>query len=105
MHFAGNDRSPLLRVFIGDEMLGVVMKDIERGIIGDQYDLTGQAIHDRFEVKFTPDNLTTALNNSPGDKITFGYDITQPGRLTHVTDGSGWEAWIMPRLDSGGSSA
>jgi DNA polymerase III sliding clamp (beta) subunit (PCNA family) len=104
MTFGGAERTPRLRVFLGNEEIACMMSDVERGMIGDVVEVPGYCTHDRFEIRFTPKNLTDALNAAPNDEVTIGYDPQNPKSILHVAGGSGFDAWIMP-LDPNAVSA
>ena len=101
MNFQGNDRTPTIRVFIGEEEIGCMMSNTEIGFIGDVVEVPGQAIHERYEIKFTPKNLLDAINSSPNEEITLGYDTSKRAGIIYVSGGSGYDAWVMPRMDRG----
>lgn len=97
MNFAGNDRFPTLRMFIGKEEIAVMMANEEMGMLGDVYEVDGQAKHDRFELKVSPDTLKEALGSAPNDQIVFEYDATNCEAILRIDGGSGYRAWVMPR--------
>lgn len=97
--FAGADRTPLLKMFVGREEIAVMMANAEVGLLGDVLEIPGQAIHTRMEMKFTPKNLVDALNKAPGSKITLAYDQDKPTAPFYVTDGSGYESWVVQRSE------
>lgn len=99
--FQGSDRTPTLRVFIGQEELAVMMGHQELGMIGDVLEIPGQCTHNRVELKFTPKNLQDVLVNAPNKKVTMGYNPDAPGRMIYIDGGSGYEAWAMPRVETG----
>jgi DNA polymerase III sliding clamp (beta) subunit (PCNA family) len=105
LNFQGSDRTPTLRVFLGLEEIAVMMGNQEIGMIGDVLEVPGQCAHDRVELKFTPKNLQDILSNAPNDKVTFGYNPDKKKSLVYVDGGSGYEAWAMPRLDTGEKTA
>ena len=101
MNFQGNDRTPTIRVFIGLEEIGCMMSNAEIGFIGDVVEVPGQAVHDRYEIKFTPKNLLDAINSSPNEEVTMGYDTGKKVGIIYINGGSGYDAWVMPRMDTG----
>lgn len=100
MNFTGSDRTPTIRVYLGQEEIAVMMSNTEIGMLGDVVEVPGQAQHKRIEVKFTPRNLTDALSNAPNEEVALCYDPEKPGNF-RVDGGSGYEAWIAPRRDAG----
>lgn len=105
LNFQGSNRTPTIRVFFGLEEIACMMSDAEIGLIGDVVEVPGQCNHDRFEIKFTPRNLMDAINGSPNDEVTIGYDPAKPTGILYVNGGSGYEAWVMPRMDLGEKNA
>lgn len=101
-NFAGSDRTPILRLFIGQEEVAVMMSNHEVGMLGDVVDVTGYADHKRCEFKFTPKNLLDALNAAPNDEVVLAYDDEKKARTMRIDGGSGYEAWIAPRADTAG---
>lgn len=98
-NFAGADRTPLLRMYLGREELAVMMTNDEIGLIGDVLEVPGQIPHPRIETKFTPKNLVDAVTKAPGSKVILAYDPSVPNRPFYVSDGSGYESWIVQRTD------
>lgn len=97
MAFAGNDRFPLLRVFLGKQEIAVMVSNADRGNLGDILDVPGQADHPRIEMKFTPKFLTDSISNGPNDEIELYYNNANPTKPIYIDGGSGYEAWVMPR--------
>ena len=104
MNFQGSNRAPMLRVFFGLEEVVVMMGDQEIGMIGDAIEVPGQCDHDRVEIKFTPKNLQDIISNAPNNKVVLYYDPGKPGGMVRVDGGSGYEAWAMPRVETGEKS-
>lgn len=100
-NFAGSDRSPMLRLFIGQEEIAVMMSNVEVGLLGDVVDVTGQAVHKRVEYKFTPKNLLDALTNAPNEEVTLGYNA-EKSTVLYIDGGSGYEACVAPRASNSG---
>jgi DNA polymerase III sliding clamp (beta) subunit (PCNA family) len=97
--FAGNDRFPILRLFLGREEIAVIMNSTEVGTLADVMEVPGYCDHERFETKFTPKNIIEAIEAVPNDDFVFGYDPTNSMSIVHIDGGSGYEAWVMPRKD------
>lgn len=95
--FAGADRAPLLRVFIGKEQIAPFLANEEVGHIGDVLEVPGQCDHERIEICFTPKNLIDALSNAPNDTVSIGYNTSVWTKVLYVDGGSGYEAWVVPR--------
>lgn len=105
LNFQGSNRTPTLRVFFGNEEIACMMSDAEIGLIGDVVETPGYCDHDRVEIKFTPQNLVSALNASPNDEVNIGYDPDKPTGILYINGGSGYDAWVMPRMDIGEKDA
>jgi DNA polymerase III sliding clamp (beta) subunit (PCNA family) len=105
MNFTGSERFPTLRMFVGMEEIGCMMQEREQGMIGDVYEVPGQATHEKVELKFTPKNLVDALNAAPNDEVEIHYDPSRPNKIVYINGGSGYEAWVMPRRETGETSA
>lgn len=103
LNFTGSDRTPTMRVYLGQEEIAVMMANTEIGLLGDVVEVPGQATHKRIEVKFTPKNLTDALSNAPNEEVTLCYSTEKIGNF-RIDGGSGYEAWIAPRADTGAGS-
>lgn len=95
--FAGTDRFPLMRVFIGKEELAVIMNTSEVGTLADVMEIPGQCLHNRLEIKFTPSNLIEAIQACPNDELNFWYDPEDSMGVPYIDGGSGYEVWVMPR--------
>lgn len=96
--FSLGDRTASFRIFIGLEEFAVFMHNSEMGQIGDVVEIPGSAQHDRFEVKFTPKNLLEAINKAPNNDLTIYYNHGSPKTIFKIDGGSGYNAWVMPRL-------
>lgn len=101
--FSGSERTPVMRVFIGQEEIAVMMTNTEVGLLGDVVEVPGYATHARIEFTFTPKNLMDALGASPNDHINLYYNPAYPGKPLRIDGGSGYEAWIAPRKHLDGS--
>jgi DNA polymerase III sliding clamp (beta) subunit (PCNA family) len=101
MVFSGFNRYPVLNFIIGSEQIACQMIEGENKFL-DVFDVTGQAVHKRASIDFTPRFLLDALNASPNDTVTFCYDSEQPARPARIYDGSGYESWVMPRRKGDG---
>lgn len=99
MNFIGSDRSPILRVIVGKESMAVYMAGADTGSMGDVIDLTGQCVHDRVNLMFTPKNLTQALDNAPNEEVSIHYDLSNLRKPVRIDGGSGYEAWVAMRSD------
>lgn len=97
--FAGKDRYPILRIFIGKGEIVCMMNTREVGDLMDSMELGSQASHDRFEVKFTPKNILTAIQTAPNETVDLYYDTSDSMKAMYLDGGSGYEAWMMPRKD------
>lgn len=103
-NFAGSDRAPLLRMFFGKEEVAAMMSNDEVGILGDVIEVPGQISHPRTEIGFTPKNLIDGVGKAPGAKVTLQYDPQNYKSPTYISDGSGYEAWIVPRAELRGQA-
>ncbi len=92
-----SDRSPRLRLIIGKEELAAMVTELQTGHVGDVIAITGQAVHDRCEIHFTPGNFIDAVSNSPSEEVVMGYDPanTRKGKL-YFNGGAGYEVWAAP---------
>lgn len=103
---AQGNRSPIMQMIIGKSELAAFLKGQEAGI-GDVEDLPGQVDHPRVSHYYEPTYLVDAANRAPGDLLTFSYKReNEPKTPIKVEDGTGYEAWVMPRksLDNGGGA-
>lgn len=101
MTFAGADRTPTLRLYIGNEEVGALMSNDEIGMLGDVVETPGYAKHDRLEMRFTPKNLLDALGGSPNNTVTLHYNKAVAYTVMRIDGGSGYESWIIPRKGFG----
>lgn len=90
-----DDRMPTLRMWVGREEVACMMENGEKGKLGDVIDVPSQATHERVEIKFNPDYLIETIRSCPGDKVLMSYNMSKV-RVVYFTDGSGYEAWVMP---------
>ena len=104
-NFAGADRYPVLRCFIGKEEFGMMMSNEDIGLLGDVVELPGQCQHPRFETFFTPRNLMEAITAVAGDTFQLHYDPEKPAAIFYLDGNSGYEAWVMPRRDTAAGTA
>ena len=96
------DRTPLLKLIIGQEELAVFMEDQEVGLLGNVLEIPSQATHARHYIGVSPDNLTSALKASPNAEVTIYYMDGNAKKPIRIDGGSGYEVLIMPRnLDKG----
>lgn len=105
--FAGADRAPVLKLYIGKGEFAVMMSNEEIGLLGDVIELDGQCDHKRLEVYFTPQNIMDPLTACPNEEVELHYDCTSRTKPMYLDGGSGFEAWIIPRrnlTDDGPSS-
>lgn len=98
-NFAGGDRMPSLKMFLGKEEIAVMMTNEEVGLLGDVLEVPGQCVHERHEIKFTPKNIIEAVTNSPNDTLDLHYDTKGTTKLVYIDGGSGYEVWVMARGD------
>lgn len=94
--FAEGDRLPIMRTFWGEEQIAVMLENSEAGFLGDVVDLPGQALHERVEIKFAPENLMNALEHCQNQEIVIGYDPGKVSRALYISGGEGSEFWIAP---------
>lgn len=97
--FSGNDRFPILRIFLGRGEIAVMMDTQEVGTLADTMEVPGYCDHPRFEVKFTPRLIMEAIAAAPNDELEIFYEIEQPAKMLRIDGGSGYEVWAMPRKD------
>lgn len=89
------ERVPTLRMFIGAEEVACMTEGTDQVYVGDILEVAGQCTHERFEIKFTPKNLVDSLNKVPNERVTIGYDISNPMAVLYLNGGSGFEAWVV----------
>jgi DNA polymerase III sliding clamp (beta) subunit (PCNA family) len=92
------ERTPVLRLFLGNETVAVMMEAQGEGHLGEIMEVPGQATNPRLELKFNPTYLIGALENSPNHEVIIGYE-TNPdlaSRGVYVNGGNGIEFWIQP---------
>lgn len=99
MNFVGSNRTPLLQLFVGQESIAIFMEGADTGSMGDVIEIPGQATHQRIQLRFTPKNLTEALDSAPNDDVTLHYDQSTPGRPVRLDGGSGYDCWIAMRAE------
>ena len=97
--FGSTDRDSVLRCFIGLEEFAIRMANSEVGVIGDAMEIPGQALHERFEIKFTPKNIIDPLSHSPSEEVVLSYEVGKPDRLVRVDGGNGYYSWGQPRRE------
>ena len=90
----GSDRNPILRVFIGREEVAAFMSNDSLNELGDVIETPGYADHKRVEIRFTPDSIIPALDNSPGDDVTLLYDLEHLNRPVYIKGEQGYECWV-----------
>jgi hypothetical protein len=73
------------------------MEDQELGLLGNVLELPGQAVHDRFYIGMSPDNITSAMKASPNNEVSIYYTPGMPMKPLRMDGGSGYEVLIMPR--------
>jgi DNA polymerase III sliding clamp (beta) subunit (PCNA family) len=94
-----NERFPKLIITLGNERLHMYLRSQEVEI-EDELELDGQAIHPDIQIGMAPRNLSDALANSPNDQIEIWYFLNgSDKRPLRVAGGSGYTAWVMPRVD------
>lgn len=97
--YAGSDRMPTLKVYLGKEELAVYLANEEVGFIGDVYEVPGQADHPRIMLLFTPQNLINAISKCPSDVIELHYNPANTMDVVKISDNKGYDAWVVPRKD------
>lgn len=98
--FAGADRSPMLKMYVGKGEVAVMMENEEIGLMGDVVECLAGGDHPRTEFKFTPKNILDGVSKSPNDKIELRYDPSNTMRAFYIDGGSGYESWIVPRKET-----
>lgn len=97
--YAGADRMPIIKLFLGKGELAAYMSNDEVGFVGDVLILSGQCPHERFEVKFTPKNIMDALAKCPSQRLTLYYDPSNPMQVVRISDEDAYDAWVKPRKE------
>jgi len=96
-----SDRMPRLRLIIGREELAAMVSEAQTGFVGDVLALTGQALHPRCEIHFTPAIFLDAIQNSPSEEVVMGYDPNDARKCkVYFNGGSGYEVWTAPLGDA-----
>lgn len=98
--YSASDRAAGLVCYIGREEFAVHTTNREMGNLGDVLEIVGQAKHKRTRIVFTPANIIDSLNNAPNEQVEIGYDPEQPRQPVYIDGGSGYQAWVAPRLDN-----
>lgn len=96
--FAGSNRMPKMTMIIGREELAVMLAEGDH-MFGDVIELSGQALHPRAHIDFTPQSILQAIAASPSEQVLMHYDPENPGKSVRIDGGSGYEAWVMPRRE------
>lgn len=91
------DRTPILKLILGQEEIAVLMEDQELGLLGNVLEVPGQCVHDRMYLGITPDNIIQALRACPNTDVTLWYTLGMPKKPIRMDGGSGYEVLIMPR--------
>lgn len=98
MVFSGSNRMPKLSMIVGREELAFMLTEGHQ-MVGDVISLSGQCIHPRTTINFTPQSLMLAIEASPSEQVIFSYDPENPVTPVRINGGSGYEAWVMPRRE------
>lgn len=97
--FSLGDRTSAFRIFFGKEQIAIYMTNDAAGNIGDVIEVPGYATHEkRLELKFTPKNIMEAVEKAPNRDLTLSYNSTVERTTVRIDGGSGYKAWVMPRL-------
>lgn len=92
------NRMPEMQVFIGDEEIAFFVKEADGdGYAGDVLEVAGQAQHERFMFRITPQNMLEAMGAAPNAVVDLHYTVGQPMKLLRIDGGSGYEAWLTTR--------
>ena len=93
-----SERYPWMKLTFRKNLLEIFMKVEGIGEITDEVaiDYDGED----FEILFTPDFLTKALEGSEQKKVTWELGPT-PTLMTRITDGTDYTAWVQPRRSTG----
>ena len=92
---AGGDRLPTLKMYLGGELINVLVKS-ETSSILDAIEVPGACLHDRIEIMFTPKNIIDAISNAPNETVTMHYLLTD-NKIVRIDGGTGYEAWAVVR--------
>lgn len=95
---AATERNPIMRLFLGNETIAVMMEAQGEGHLGDLMEIPGQATNQRLERKFNPGFIIGALENSPHHEVTIGYETAPDlqGTPLYINGGNGVEFWVAP---------
>lgn len=97
MVMLAGDRFPMIDLFIGKGEVAVHAVDTEEGQLGDVLELPGFAAHKRINYLFTPRYLMDAIDKCPADRVHVHYSIDNHLTLMRVSDGGGYNCWVVPR--------
>lgn len=92
------ERYPWMRLTFSKNNLLIYMRVEGVGEITDEVSIDYDG--DDFEIMFTPDFLTKAMEGSEQKKITWELGPT-PTLMTKITDGTDYTAWVQPRRSTG----
>lgn len=90
------ERYPIMRLTIGNEVIRIFMNVEGVGEMEDEVAIAG-AVHEPYEVFFTPTNFLDGLSNGAKPQINYHYDPDKPLSFAYFEDGDGYESWIVPR--------
>lgn len=105
MLLVASDRYPRLDITFGDERIHIALRAEGTGLIEDQIDVDGQAVHEDFTNYFDPKNMLDAIRNCPNSKLKIGYDASNARVPFYIDGGSGYEAWVVPRAKTAPGAA
>lgn len=97
MVMGARDRTPLLKVIVGEEEFAVMMEDQEIGLLGNVLEVPGQAAHERFYIGLSPENLVGALRAAPNNEVALYYSNGMARKAIRLDGGSGYEVLLQPR--------
>ena len=94
------ERYPKITLDIHDDVIDLFMAVDGVGEMTDTIEVEIDAepeAADSTTIYFSPQYLTQALDNSRESSMTLQFLSSSPGRAASVTDGKGYDVWLMPR--------
>ena len=96
MVLVGNERFPLVDLYIGKGEIAVYVIDQEEGDLGEPMEVNG-ASHKRINYIVTPQYLIDAIEKSPGERVHLHYSLDNPRMILRISNGGDYNAWVVPR--------
>lgn len=98
------ERYPRLVMRMHDGLIEMGMEVEGVGSMTDEIEVTTENVEignptktEPIDLFFTPTYLTEALDKTRADTVTLSYRTDTPYRVARVSDGQGYDVWLMPR--------